>query len=217
MIIPLPKSADTNNPKIIALCKSISKDSDPLYLDVEMIDGTIPNECYENVEKMISNNGGEIQYGWQIWETLPGVMAEAEFHAVWKNPDGQLKDISFKKNKVSKILFVEDLALVYTGNQVNNVRLNLFPDMVVDHFIETCDILFKLSNKGDRARLYGQAFVNSLTPEQLAKQQEVTIYKQVLMKFLNDGGNEDSPCFCDSGQKYKNCHARVMPKLRTVD
>ena len=82
MLIPLPKVASKTMSNIIDLCERLVPDGKPLYLNIEANSGTIKNECYKNVERMIKNNGGSIQYGWQIWETIPDLMAEAEFHAV---------------------------------------------------------------------------------------------------------------------------------------
>ena len=37
--------------------------------------------CYVNVAAFCQRNGGEIQFGWIIWE-LPGIYLTAEHHAV---------------------------------------------------------------------------------------------------------------------------------------
>src|ERR1700722_14661151 len=93
----LPKAADSNSPQIIALCQQIVPEGKPIYLDLVTVPGAIVNNCFENVAQIVSHGRGETQYGWQLWEILPGIMAEAEFHAVWKDETGNFHDITPKQ------------------------------------------------------------------------------------------------------------------------
>jgi hypothetical protein len=111
----MPKAADISNKKVKDLCFMVVPNSTAVYLNVELSDDSVLNECYENVAKMIKKKGGSIQYGWQIWETLSGVMIEAEFHAVWVDDEGVFHDITPKSLPVDKILFLPDHARRYEG------------------------------------------------------------------------------------------------------
>ena len=50
-------------------------------------------ECFPNVEKMVQEYGGQQVNGRAIWQ-WDNKLVEAEAHAVWKSPDGQLIDIT---------------------------------------------------------------------------------------------------------------------------
>lgn len=63
--------------------------------------------CSDGVQEKVQNDGGQILYGWTIWE-WPGVLLTAEFHAVWRNECGDLYDITPKPSGETKILFVPD-------------------------------------------------------------------------------------------------------------
>lgn len=50
-------------------------------------------QCYENVRTVVKNEGGSIQAGWVLtW--LPEHFVEATHHAVWRQPSGELVDVT---------------------------------------------------------------------------------------------------------------------------
>lgn len=124
---------------------------EPIILTIKHDENSIVAECFNNVSKYIEVNGGEIQYGWSIWETFPDVMIEAEFHAVWKDNYGRLYDITPKKDGKSEMLFLPDTVKTYDGRQVNNVRVPLVENNIVKLFIEYCDKWFDILNEGENA------------------------------------------------------------------
>lgn len=85
-----------------------------IYLPVTPEPGAVVNECFPNVAAKIESAGGRMLCGWQLWE-WPHVLVEAEFHAVWISPDGDLVEITPKPQHESKILFVPDPKLRYQG------------------------------------------------------------------------------------------------------
>jgi hypothetical protein len=152
----MPKAADNTNPIIIALCGRVVPGAKPIYLDVEAADGAIVNDCYENVAKAVKQNGGSVQHGWQIWETLPGVMAEAEFHAVWVDANGTYHDITPKaSDDITSILFLADPHRRFEGRQINNLRVPLQEDPLIQRFIENADQYFEVTNRGELADQLG--------------------------------------------------------------
>ncbi len=163
MSIPMPQAANINSSDIQALCKRLVPDSQPIYLDVEKYDLSIENDCYANVEKVIQSKGGSIQYGWQIWETLLGVMAEAEFHAVWVDPHKKYHDITPKALPgIDRILFLPDLNRVYAGRQIDNIRIALRTDPLISQFIQNEENYFEVMNRGELANYHGEII---MTPE----------------------------------------------------
>ncbi|HAS6473482.1 TPA: hypothetical protein GRR63_12095 [Vibrio parahaemolyticus] len=64
--------------------------------------------CFNNCETEAVKNGGEVVYGWLIWEDRKRSFIEAEFHSVLK-VNGEILDISPRQDsKDEKVLFVED-------------------------------------------------------------------------------------------------------------
>ena len=71
--------------------------------------------CSDGVAEKIKADGGDIAFGWTIWE-WPNVLWTAEFHAVRRSPDGQLIDITPKPKRESRILFVANQSYPETFN-----------------------------------------------------------------------------------------------------
>lgn len=157
MSIPPPKVASNTTPSVKTLCEQLVPNEKPIYLNVETINGTIEKECYKNVEYMIRNKGGSIQYGWQIWETLPNLMVEAEFHAVWKDGNGVFHDITQKSlPNIKQILFLPDHSRKYLGKQIDNVRIPLQDEVLIKQFIENAEKYFEATNRGALANYHGE-------------------------------------------------------------
>lgn len=185
MYIPPPKVASDKMPNIIDLCKKIVPNGNPVYLDVELIDSAIENECYKNVESMIKNRGGSIQYGWQIWETMPNLMAEAEFHAVWVDNSGMLHDVTPKSlPEINRILFLPDPVRKYDGKQIDNVRIALQDDDLIKKFIENAEKYFKATNRGELADVHGYIVVDSEIQKLVEEKNKLFI--QIIQKFFKN-------------------------------
>ncbi len=76
-------------------------------------------------------------FGWTIWE-WPKVYVEAEHHAVWRDTNGYLVDVTPKHDKEERILFLPDAkAKFYVKNPKwrDNVRRSLSADTQVEHFL----------------------------------------------------------------------------------
>jgi hypothetical protein len=119
------------------------------------VSAAIEQDCYNNVEKAIQIAGGAVQYGWQIWETLPGLMIEAEFHAIWVDQEGKFHDVTPKPYGINRILFLPDDTKKYEGRQINNIRMSLSDDPLVTEFIEISNDYFAQTNKGLFASFHG--------------------------------------------------------------
>jgi hypothetical protein len=157
-LVQLP--ADT--PEVRALCERLVPGEIPVVLDVETPPGAKPCDCVPNVERVIAAHGGGVQYGWQLWETLPGVMLEAEFHAVWVDPDGDLRDVTPKDLPFEQSVFLRDPALLYDGRQIDNVRVALRDDPLIMDFIRAAEQFYEVTNRGELADYHGYV---GMTPE----------------------------------------------------
>lgn len=63
--------------------------------------------CFDGVLQKVKHDGGGVRLGWVIWE-WPNAFLNAEFHAVWIEPAGQLVDITPKPLGETRILFAPD-------------------------------------------------------------------------------------------------------------
>ena len=116
------------------LCARLGIGWKPQFIQVAPRHDSGHLDCFNDVQRHISENGGSIVHGWLLWE-WPNVLVEAEFHAVWKSPDGKLLDVSEKPQGETTILFVEDKTRIFTGSSVDNVRMAVGNDPRIMEFI----------------------------------------------------------------------------------
>jgi hypothetical protein len=190
-------------PAILALCEQLLVEAAPQFLDVSPRGDAQILDCFPVVQQQAEQGGGEVCYGWRFWE-LPLAYVEAEFHAVWRNPAGDLMDITPTQTGATRILFVADPGRRYEGRQVNNVRRALAINPAVDEFLQAADAEFEFLNRGSRADQHAL----SLTPHEAAEIQAIRQRRAdalvAMIRSLPDPGRND-PCPCGSGAKYKKC------------
>lgn len=90
-----------------ALCRKTSPKHQPILIPVISSPKYPEGYCWENVSQHVAEFGGSSLNGWIIWE-IPGFLVEAEFHQVWRNPEGELIDITQKGDGERSILFLPD-------------------------------------------------------------------------------------------------------------
>jgi len=200
---PLTPCIDSGS--VIAILKLMGTSNLPEYVVSKPNQAEIENECFPMVDEYIKKNQGEKVLGWALWE-LPGLFIEAEFHAVWKSPKGELLDLNPRPLKTEKILFLPDPNLTYDGYQKNNFRLALTNNPTIFKFLELHDRLFDFMNRDDRKGQYGEinlkgkaAYEYGLIAEEMA-----VIQMQMNTAFKPLGPYD--PCICGSGKKAKWCH-----------
>lgn len=136
------------------LINRIAPGQQPRYVKVLVEFDAEINECFVNLERKIKRDGGGIQYGWAIWY-LPGILMEAEFHAVWISPEGELIDISPRPIQFKEIMFLPDPSNIYSGRQIGNIRISLSKNLKVKEYIRLHEELFKIMNEGELANKHG--------------------------------------------------------------
>jgi hypothetical protein len=94
---------------------------EPCYIPVISNSRFKSGFCYENVNKKIQNHGGSIVFGWCIWQT-GNLYLTAEFHAVWRNKQGKLIDITEKPDGEKQIVYVPDEGTSQADFDFNNCR-----------------------------------------------------------------------------------------------
>jgi hypothetical protein len=154
--------------EVLSFYHSVCPGMLPRYVAVQPLEGAEIGECFPLVDKLVAERNGSACYGWRIWE-WPRVMIEAEFHAVWMDPEGALRDHSPTVPPENRILFLQDFSRRYVGLQVNNIRRNLSASPLVDEFFECCDALFE--NRGARALMHGTVMLDGQDAREFASLQ----------------------------------------------
>ena len=188
------------------LIKLLNTNTPPIYLNVTPEPYSQVTQCFTSVDEKIKRDGGSQVLGWQIWKS--DILVEAEFHAVWKSPNGDLQDITPKQIDISKILFLPDPKAQYVGSQVDNIRVNITQNKLIDDFIEISKAIFKMENKGNRAFEYELKLIGA----EAQNYKVLTQIKHALYSMITHGYNRNSTCFCHSGKKYKHCHGHKFTK-----
>ena len=188
---------------ILQLSGRIVPGGAPDYVDVQARADGIPNECFGTVALQVQECGGSVQHGWAIWE-WPNTMVEAEFHAVWRRPDGSLLDVTPRTDAESRILFLPDPARQFTGTAVDNVRMPLRDDPRIREFIGLAKQKYEILNRGDRASQFGAVSVPADEIEPV-----VLRMLQLQTDLAKPAAGRNDPCPCGSGKKFKKCHGAL--------
>jgi hypothetical protein len=203
----IPKVPAIEDKDVSKLIEAIGIDTQPIYVAVKPDSRALINECFPNVAEKIKTEGGYQVIGWQVWKTQN--LIEAEYHAVWRSDTNELLDITPKPAPFSEILFLEDKGRIYEGSQVDNIRINISGNTLVDDLISVCEMLFKIENKGSRAHEYQLA----LGGEELKIWEILQDIKAGLSLMLSQGLTKHQECFCGQ-DKYRKCHGKFLPYAR---
>jgi hypothetical protein len=68
------------------------------------------NNCFFNVWVKMKYSGGHKQHGWLIAQDSTNEFIEAQFHAVWIDPNGGLVDVTPRPDTEKRIMFIPDHA-----------------------------------------------------------------------------------------------------------
>ena len=179
--------------KISELCNRVMPEAEPAYVPVIVQEWSLQNECFPNVERMVKERGGQQVNGWAIWQWA-NVLVEAEAHAVWESPEGELIDITPHRNGEKEILFLRDDGMIYKGNTIASVRSALTSSPLVAELIQ-------LMEERDRIMCATPGRIYSIPEPLWNRIIEIQIQLQEKVS-----GNEFCPC--QSGLKYKKCCGR---------
>lgn len=108
MILGPPEHID---PATLAFCAMLSP-TPPRYVPVHPEPTAKRIYCFDNSVAQAKRAGGQAVYGWAVWH-WPGRWFEAEHHAVWRNPAGELIDVTPQTGEPQRILFVQDDSAPY--------------------------------------------------------------------------------------------------------
>lgn len=141
-------------PYVRLFCRRVVPGGLPCMVQHEPLPGAPQKECFRIVPEQVAAHGGEQVVGWALWEWRK-VMLVAEFHAVWRDPNGHLVDLTPRPTQLHKIAFVADPQRDYKGVQVDNVRQPLGKDPRITRLIAFEERITALMNEGDLAQQHG--------------------------------------------------------------
>ncbi|WP_343593905.1 hypothetical protein [Paracidovorax wautersii] len=147
-------AAEIDKAHVRKFCAEKVKVGEPFTVRSTPIPGEAQDDCFGVVERQVAREGGERVIGWSIWE-WPGILIEAEYHAIWRSPSGELIDLSPRPIPCEAITFIEDAGRPYDGLAVDNIRKPLVFDHDVLALIEFMKERFAVMNSPRRAREYG--------------------------------------------------------------
>lgn len=110
-------------PALLDLCQQVvgPDHAGPFFVDITPEVGAIPNQCHVIIEQLISQKGGEQVFGWSLWEFYVRdrlAWVEAQFHSLWRSPDGQLVDPTPDEDNELQRLFVCDPNRRFQGHAI---------------------------------------------------------------------------------------------------
>ena len=147
---------DPQTPHVNVFCREVVAGATPVRVPCAPDARAQQMDCFETVDQRVRTEGGSRLLGWAIWE-IPGMLIEAEFHAVWAHPvNGALFDIAQRPMSFSAITFIADPTRQYEGRQVDNVRKPLTKDPNVRQFIYLMKRRFEILNTGALADQHGE-------------------------------------------------------------
>jgi hypothetical protein len=173
--------------------------------------------CFENVKNVIAERGGEIVYGWLVWQH-GNIFVEAEHHSVWRKTTGELVCVTPQTPPEKAITFIPDPSTTYDFDHkliTNNIRIALVNDSRVEEFFKACEEQTVILNRARRNSGLGPTV--TLSKSEALRHTELEMKKAALMSQVVQsdcrrsqagkvGRNE--PCPCGSGKKYKKCHGQ---------
>lgn len=184
------------------LIARIGSDSKEVIVTVQVEPYATPKNCFPNVEEKVKRDGGSIVYGWSV--LLGQFLVEAERHAIWKSPQNELIDITPSTSGMETTLFIP-YDLVYTGQFIDNVRVNATDNKVVDDWTIVASLRTKIFNA-----IRSKNGVSIRTPDPIMSlHHRYDNLNNLYFSYLNAGGTEETNCFCQSGKIYKKCHGTM--------
>ena len=186
--LPIPRPV-SDAPVVRAFCERLVPGEIAQFVNVDPPPWAKADNCTENVARVIRElRRGRVEYGWQLWETLPGVMIEAEFHAVWVDVDERRHDVTPKPFDLDSIVFLPAPNLTYEGKQKDNVRIALQDDPLIDDFINAAADLFVVLNRGELANYHGP--IKPTSEMKIIARRRDQLLSQIVEKYFPQPGQE---------------------------
>lgn len=195
MLINAPK---TIHSEVSKFAEEVGTGTSPSFVLLKPEKVYIVSDCFGNVKKHVAKFGGAIRHGWAIWE-IPKIFLEAEFHAIWESPLGELIDVTPRDDGEVRVLFLPDPTKVYEGRSINNIRKPLKDTALTRSLVHMGNL---------NAAFHEQYQQNGLvtTSQEAMDDLQHALYEMSVRSFQEARPNELCPCL--SGKKFKHCHGK---------
>lgn len=193
------------------LIDRIGSDYEHEIIPVQPAPGAKTGKSYINVQEKVAKDGGNLVYGWAIWQG--DFICEGEHYAVWEDNDGNLTDVTPPRVALEKIMFIPDDRFTAEDKQARNVRVNITGNPLVDHAImlsEMKEFLLKYGKQLEDDNINFNTYTGNMYNHY------DTLANNVML-FLTEGGKFGAPCYCKSGKPYSQCHGKNLPAAIAVD
>lgn len=195
--------------QIDMLLEKLNIDFDYEVVPVKVEEYSRAKQCYSNVTEKVERDGGKIYYGWSI-HFNKGIIIEAERHAVWEDDNEQLLCVTPHPSGSKNVIFLPDNVPVDPSLQIDNVRLNITNNSLVNDWIHLSktvgDIFYGYTDrKNDDEVIANNKILHVI--------QTLEEYRSLVMGLIKKGRAEKSNCFCKeglNGKKYIHCHRRLI-------
>lgn len=179
----IPQPGNIESLHVLEFCNAVVPGQLPILVSHEPLANKPLLECLTIVPEHVACHGGKQLTGWAIWEGTH--IIEAEFHAVWRNPEGRIVDLTPRPPELAlaNILFLEDLGREYTGRQIDNIRKPLVDSFNVKRLIKLMERRFEILNEGDLADQYEVQLSPTAEREYRELEKEVMKLQLRLSKF----------------------------------
>lgn len=192
------------------LRKKMQLEYDFEIIPVQVLSFSVAKQCYSNVEKKVKQDGGKIHYGWSVHFT-EDIIVEAERHAVWENDDEDLICITPHPSGYSEVIFLSDNVPVDTKLQIDNIRMNITNNPLVEDWIYLANtvgyLFYKYTNRIDNEQV-------SIEMPVLKIIEQIEEWKGLVMGLIKLGKKDRSNCYCENGfyknRKYLTCHSKIL-------
>mgnify|MGYP000967549545 CR=1 FL=1 len=167
------------------------------------------SNCFVNVQNTVDSQGGFIVYGWAIFE-LPKLLLEAQFHAIWRTPEGELVDVTKTDDKAQTTLFLADSTMSYQGKIIPSRQFALSDDCNVARLMSASQTAWEYQAKyqvdwgGDKV-----GFTKKVHWDEYRRLDERRRSALIRLFDALAGAakvSRNQPCSCGSGKKFKKCH-----------
>lgn len=205
----MPATPDLDDPDVLSFCNEVCSGTTPVSVPVRTLPGAKWNNCYHNVARKRTLDGGDIAYGWAIWKR-PGLLIEAEHRAVWVSMVGQMVDVSPHVNRET-IVFLPDPATPFQGRSIPSRRKALTDD---PHMAE----LIRLADRKDQIRMANTTAGGVVvTAEYMAVERQILPLQMALWGIGDSDEVAEQLAAMGQMRLMKSLSQREVPKLNAKE
>ena len=191
------------------LLEKLNNKNTPQKIPIQREKYSTEGNCFFNVPEKVLHDKGKIIYGWKLHDKSK-ILLEAERHAIWKSPTGELIDVTPDKMYQGHILFIEeDKGWEYEGKFSDNIRVNITDNPLVDDFILLCETIDKLWQTSNRRPSSGKVEIVEFVKNAIDLLEDDKKKREL---FILTKHTIESNCYCENGLKYKDCHGLELQK-----